>query len=282
MKEVLVSIIVPVYQAEIFLQKSIETILNQTLTNIEIILVDDGSKDNSGIICDNLSLRDARVKVIHKKNGGQSSARNTGIDAAKGKYIGFMDNDDFLYPDMCQRLYDNAERYNAEVSAGSFITQNEVGVISHDKQTHKIYNYDNKKGIEAYLSREIMDIYVWTKLYRKDFLDNHHLRFEEGHSDEDFLFNHSVFMIAQNTIMDDTPIYLYIERVNSTCRTFYKKNLQKYLADTYYRLTKIEKEVGIKYPDLLYLAQRQTIIACFRMLFVISMNKKSECEPYYS
>ena len=107
----LVSIIVPIYQAERFLKKSVESIQNQTLTDIEIILVDDGSTDCSSQICDELAKQDRRIKVIHKSNGGQSTARNAGINSAIGRYIGFMDNDDFLDPDMCNILYKNVIYY---------------------------------------------------------------------------------------------------------------------------------------------------------------------------
>jgi len=278
----LVSIIVPVYQAELFLKKSVESIINQTLSNIEIILVNDGSKDGSGKICDMIAASDKRVRVIHKENGGQSSARNVGINTATGKYIGFMDNDDFLYPDMCMCLYENAEQNDADISAGSFITKNELGITSHDKHTHKTYIYDNSHGVEAYLSREIVDIYVWTKLYRRDFLNRNHIRFEEGRSDEDWLFNHAAFFAAQKTVMQDKPIYDYLERADSTCRTFHKKELHKYLDDTCYRLNKIENDVKNNYPSYLILSKIQTIKACIRMLFIISKHKREGCEPYYT
>jgi len=279
----LVSIIVPVYQAEAFLKKSVDSILSQTLSDIEIILVDDGSTDDSGKICDEIAANDKRVRVIHKENGGQSSARNVGIDKAIGKYIGFMDNDDFLYPDMCMYLYENAEQNNAEISAGSFITKNELGIISHDTHTQKKHVYDNVHGVREYLSREIVDIYVWTKLYRRDFLNQHHIRFEEGRSDEDWLFNHAAFFAAQKTVMQDKPVYDYLERANSTCRTFHKKELHKYLDDTCYRLNKIENDVKNNYPSFLILSKIQTIKACFNMLFVVSKQQhKEECEPYYT
>lgn len=282
MSNILVSIIVPVYQAELFLEKSIETILKQTLEDIEILLIDDGSTDKSGFICDQLSIRDKRVKVIHKKNGGQSSARNIGIEIASGKYIGFMDNDDFLYPEMCQKLYDNAEKYDAEISAGSFVTANEAGVRSHENHNKHISIYDNKEAVEAYLKRDTMDIYVWTKLYRRSFLHKHHIRFEEGRSDEDWLFNHAAFTSVNKVVMEDIPIYLYIERKSSTCRTFHFTNFHKYIDDTCYRLKKIETDINNNYPELLPFAKRQTIIACFKMLSVMSNHYRKECEPYYS
>ncbi|OKZ09784.1 glycosyltransferase [Bacteroides stercorirosoris] len=282
MEKISVSIIVPVYQAESYLQKSVETITQQTLQNIEILLVNDGSTDNSPALCDELSRRDKRIRVIHQKNSGQSSARNTGIEAAQGEYIGFMDNDDFLYPKMCETLYKNAKNNDADISACSYITKDESGKTSHDKHNGKIYKYDNRQGVKELLTREILDIYVWTKIYRKEFLNKENIRFEEGRSEEDWLFNRLAYFAAKKSVMEDTPVYLYIERQNSTCRTFYKKNLKKYLDDVCYRMQLIENEVANKYPDLQFWAKRQTIKTCFRVLFVISKHSRRECEPYYS
>ena len=283
MNKNLVSIIVPVYQAESFLEESVKSLLNQTLRDIEIILVDDGSTDKSGAICDEIASKDHRVKVIHKKNGGQSAARNTGIEAATGKYIGFMDHDDFLYPNMCERLYHNAEKYKADIAAGSFIAHKvKQQSVYHDSHTGKLFFYDNPQGMKEYLSREVMDIYVWTKLYRKELLYEHRIRFEEGRGEEDFLFNYQAFIHAQLTVMDDTPLYRYMEYADSTCRTAPKKNLRKYLDDMCYRIQKIENGVQRRYPDFLYLAKRQTIVACVKMLSVMSAHQRTACEPYYT
>lgn len=282
MHDISISIVIPVYQAELFLQDSVESVLTQTLTDIEIILVNDGSKDRSGIICNEIASKDKRVKVIHKENEGQSAARNAGIDAAKGKYISFMDHDDFIYPDMCMKLFKNAEKYDVDISAGSFIRKDEKGTISHNKHTSQLFVYNNKEGVKAFFSREIIDIYVWTKIYRKDFLDRNNIRFEKGRSDEDWLFNSSAFFSAGKIVMEDTPLYIYIEYANSTCRTFHVKNIRKFLDDTCYRIQKIETGIQKNYPDLLYLSQRQSIKACVRMLFITSKYKKSDCEPYYS
>lgn len=282
MKRASVSIIVPVYQAEKSLQKSVETIMQQTLEDIEIILVDDGSTDKSPAICDELAAKDARIKVVHQKNAGQSAARNVGINMAEGKYIGFMDNDDFLYPEMCRRLYENAEEQQADISACSYTVQDENGTVSHNRHDGKKYVYNNKQGVKEFLSRDVVDIYVWTKIYRKDFLDEHQIRFEEGRSEEDWLFNRLAYFAAAKSVMENIPVYLYIERKSSTSRTFYKKSPRKYLDDICYRIQTIEDGVAEEYPDLLFWAKRQTINTCFRILFVISLHERAECDPYYS
>lgn len=113
--ELAISIIVPVYNVEKYLNRCLDSILNQTFTDFELILVDDGSTDNSGIICDEYKTKDNRIKVIHKENGGLSSARNAGLDIARGRYIGFVDSDDFISKDMYQILYNEAEKNKADM-----------------------------------------------------------------------------------------------------------------------------------------------------------------------
>lgn len=116
-----ISIIVPVYKVEPYLRKCLDSILAQTFTNFEVILVDDGSPDNSGKICDEYAIKDSRVRVIHKENGGLSSARNAGIDIAQGKYLGFVDSDDYIAEDMYEVLYENLKFYDADISSVEII-----------------------------------------------------------------------------------------------------------------------------------------------------------------
>ena len=111
-----ISVIVPVYNCEKYIGKCIESILNQTFKDLELILIDDGSADESGKICDEYKIQDKRVKVIHEKNSGVSIARNVGINVAKGKYIGFVDSDDYLAPDMYESLYENLMKSHADVA----------------------------------------------------------------------------------------------------------------------------------------------------------------------
>ncbi len=282
MKEIAISIIIPVYQAEAFISNTIETVLRQTFRNFELILVDDGSTDLSGHICDEYAKQDIRIKVIHQENKGQSAARNTGINAAQGKYIAFMDHDDEIYPEMYYRLYENAEKYAVCISAVSYSIKKEGTHIVEGEHTGKISLYNNIEGMEAFLTRKPMDIYVWTKIYRRKFIEENNLYFEVGRSDEDFLYNYAAFCVAVKTVMNDIPLYLYSNYSNSTHQLFYKKHPIKYFEDTWYRLMKIENGVKEKYPNLHQLAKFQTVRYCFRMLFIMSKLKRKQCEPYYS
>lgn len=129
MEEKLISIIVPVYNVEKYLKECIDSVISQTYKNLEIILVDDGSTDKSGEICDEYSKKDSRIKVIHKENGGLSDARNVALDIAKGEYIGFVDSDDYVEKDMFETLYKLAEEHNTEISSISFYKTLENEII---------------------------------------------------------------------------------------------------------------------------------------------------------
>ena len=128
MKNLLVSVIVPIYNVEKYLRKCVDSILNQTYKNLEIILVDDGSPDNCGNICDEYALSDSRIRIIHKKNGGLSDARNAGLDIARGNYILFVDSDDYIDETMVEKLYEALEKEKAEMSLCSFVYVNDDGV----------------------------------------------------------------------------------------------------------------------------------------------------------
>ena len=123
----LISIIVPVYKVEKYLVRCIKSIQNQTYTNIEIILVDDGSPDRCGIICDEIAREDSRIKVLHKENGGLSDARNKGIAIAQGEYVGFVDSDDYIEPDMYEHLLGVIEKYNVKLAICSLWCEDENG-----------------------------------------------------------------------------------------------------------------------------------------------------------
>ena len=116
MNNPLISVIVPVYKAEAYLEKSVKSIINQTYKNLEIILVDDGSPDRCGEMCDEFAKKDSRIRVIHKANGGQSSARNAALDIMAGDYVGFVDSDDWIEPNMYEHLYNLILKNNAQIS----------------------------------------------------------------------------------------------------------------------------------------------------------------------
>ena len=170
----LISIIVPVYNAEKTLKRCVDSIINQIYTNWELLLIDDGSKDNSGRICDEYSLKDNRIKVFHKQNGGVSSARNLGLNKAKGEWISFVDSDDWIFNDTS---IDDKSLIGDLVVFNSCIFDKNKGFIYPDIFKYDLYEYgDNMKNeIEKYLHYSILRT-PWGKFFRKDIIDN--LRFD--------------------------------------------------------------------------------------------------------
>lgn len=275
------SIIIPVFQAEKYLKSCVNSVLKQTFADFELILVNDGSTDKSPDICEEYAQMDARVKIIHQANKGQAAARNRGIDNSAGKYIGFMDNDDIIAPDMFEILVENIEAARADISSCSFIQQNEKGEKQHDVHDYKRYTFSNIEGMEQLLSRTKLDIYVWTKIYDRQFIDQRQIRFEEGKNDEDMLFNYLAFTFSKKCIFEDNPLYIYNHRDNSASRVFPQKDLEKYLRGTLYRVNKIETGTKQNYPSLHYLAVIQKIIYCIQMISKIMNSSLKGDDVYY-
>ncbi len=177
----LISIIVPVYNAEPYLPACIESILNQTLTNFELILINDGSTDDSGAICDAYTQKDRRIRVVHKSNGGVSSARNAGLELAKGDYIGWVDADDFIEPDMFEFLYQLALTYDADIA--------ECGYASVEVDKTVVANFGNglEFGEGRFITQKYLDADIFygivTKLFKQRLFEG--VRFPEGRIWED-------------------------------------------------------------------------------------------------
>lgn len=278
----LLTIVIPVYNAENYLKSCLDSVAAQEFTDYELVLVDDGSQDGSGRICDEYAVRDPRIRVIHQSNGGQAAARNRGIDVAVGDYVGFCDNDDILHPSIFRVLFENAGAAGADISACSYNERDMRGKVSHDRHSGETFYLSNREGMEQFLLREKMDIYVWTKIYRRTFLETHGIRFEQGRNDEDFLFNYAAFRLAGQTVFTDRALYTYSVRDDSECRMFYKKDLRRYLHNTLYRTYKIESGIRREYPELLLLAKRQTIRYHIMMIGRIIQTGYRSSEPYFS
>lgn len=168
-----ISIIVPVYNVEKYLHKCVDSILSQTLSDFELLLVDDGSKDSSGNICDDYASIDSRIHVIHKKNGGVSSARNVGLDAAKGKYIVFVDSDDFVDSDYLETLY---PKNDEDLVCCSFVLENATSQSSWNVFLSDCYG--SKKALEENLTKFVFCA-VYCKIYKRDIIHTGKVRFNE-------------------------------------------------------------------------------------------------------
>lgn len=213
MKEPLISIIIPIYKVEEYLSRCIESVINQTYHSLEIILVDDGSPDNCGEICEQFASIDKRIKVIHKKNGGLSDARNAGMQAMSGKYVLFVDSDDTIRTDHIEILYKLISDYNAEIAITSLIMYNE-GETPRDSKTNNIVKYftRNEALLELFYQKSF-DTSAWGKLYSSYLFKE--IQFPKGLLYEDLATIYKVIKLSNNVIFSDYDSYLYLLRRNS-------------------------------------------------------------------
>ena len=209
------SVIMPVYKAEEYIYKAVDSILNQTYANLEVILVDDGSPDNCGKICDEYAEKDSRVKVIHKKNGGQADARNFGIEAASGEFIGFVDSDDYIEPYMYQEMIDYMQQNSLDIVCGD--TKQIKGKKIKFKPRHKenlIWN--NNEAICENLSGSL-DNAVTNKIYKRKVIGD--IRFPKGRVYEDVATIYKFIYNADRVGYLAKGYYYYIKRKGSTIST---------------------------------------------------------------
>ena len=209
----LVSIIVPVYNVEKYIHKCLNSILNQSYYNLEVILVDDGSTDKSGEICDEYALLDKRIHIIHKENGGLSSARNAALDIVSGEYIAFVDSDDWIEREMIEKLVEKAIEEEADMVQCGFRYVNEHNDIKGTNSSKGIVISNNESLIDLYFSQKIIDVVVWNKLYKKYLFDN--IRMFEGRNNEDTMIMPEILLQVGKFINIDGEYYNYLKREDS-------------------------------------------------------------------
>ena len=209
----LISVIVPIYKVEKYLMQCVESIVKQTHRNLEIILVDDGSPDHCPEMCDRWAAHDSRIKVIHKKNGGLSDARNAGLLVAKGEYVGFVDGDDWIHPDMYRELYFQMMKYDADISACG------VEMVWESSEKNKMltnsgtYILDNKEAMLAIIQESNLKQPVWYKLYRREQIQD--IFFAVGKTHEDVFWSYQAIGKAKRVVVFDDAFYYYRQREES-------------------------------------------------------------------
>src|SRR5690625_3020192 len=211
-----ISIIVPVYNLERYLPKCIDSILAQTFTNFELILVNDESTDASGEICEKYASIDHRIKVIHKKNGGVASSRNAGLEVAKGQYIGFVDNDDYISKYMFETLYNNAKTYSSDIVVCDYSNVYERSSQDMELFTtdYQIQHYNNIEGLnQLYTTNNITFVVPWNKLYKKHLFDNTQYKFGSINDDENIV--HELLYHSHKTTYIQSSLYYYVQRIRS-------------------------------------------------------------------
>lgn len=240
-----VSVIIPVYNVEEYLQECLDSMLDQTYKHLEIILIDDGSQDRCPYICDQYATKDDRIKVIHKKNGGAASARNLGLEIASGEYISFVDSDDYVDKYYIQNLTEQLENTKSDIAVCSYVS------VSSDKKIPEILEKTGDYIGRDYLLQFLTDWrcgLIWNKLFSKKVIGD--IRFEEGHIIDDEFFTYLVVLNARRVYVKNKQLYYYRERENSAMNSHERKKELKRLQDRMEYLPKRFYAVTEKYPEL--------------------------------
>ncbi len=262
-----ISIVIPVYNTAQYLPKCIESVLNQTYQNLEIIIVDDGSTDRSGEICDAYSKKDNRIKIIHKKNGGCADALNTGVRATTGKYLGFVDSDDYVENDMYEILLKAIYEHNADIAeCGNFYYESKEKIIIRRLNTSTASQFDSytalKKLIEGFLS----NVY-WNKLYKKDLVKD--VEFPVGNIQEDVAWTYKIYASSNKIVYLDIIKYNYLVREESVMQSLaWLKKL-----DWFYNLNERLEFIKKNFNSLFYLAQKNFLIYTLKTYMKLEINE---------
>jgi len=268
-----VSVIVPVYKTEKYLEKCLESILNQTYEYLEIILVDDGSPDNSGVICDIYAGRDSRIKVIHKANGGLSDARNAGLEECTGKFTVFCDSDDWMETDTIKKAIEEKNKSNADLVVWGYgtdyVNDNDI-VVNTDFCTAKEDIFaGNADGLSH---KNVIGLlgYAWNKLYPTVLLKDNHIRFEKGTSlIEDILFNSQVIDYCHYIKIIDFCGTHYVHRGNVTLGNSFYDNFGHLVNRSINASISIMEHFGLDQSKIQLMASKQIMTATKYGLFQI-------------
>jgi len=227
-----ISIIIPVYNVELYLEKCIESVINQTYKNLEIILIDDGSPDHCGEICEQFALKDKRIRVIHKENGGLSSARNIGLELFTGDYIGFVDSDDWIENSMYERLLEKAIEVDASIVQCGYQIMTMDGRIKRKHVFRDEVFITNQLILDAYFSQTNIHVVVWNKLYKRNLFEN--VRMVEGRLYEDTMASIEIMLQCNRFASIEGVYYNYLFNINSiTKSSFTPKKMDAIFAANY-------------------------------------------------
>lgn len=261
-----ISIVVPVYNVEKYLGKCLDSLLKQTFSDFEILLIDDGSTDRSLKICEKYAEKDSRIRVIHQKNQGLSAARNTGIENASGKYIGFIDSDDYIDEDMYEYLYEQITNQKADIAVcGIYNEYADIVRRAYPKDEYIIAN--QKEAMAMVLEANKISVNAVNKLYKIEIFKN--LRYPVGKLSEDAHLILEILLQTEKIVISTAPKYHYVHRENSiTTAPYGKKDLS--VIEAYVKNKKIIEKY---YPDLLEVAEFRCFYAYFYVLDKMALTK---------
>lgn len=277
-KEPCISVIIPMYKVEIYLKRCLDSVLNQNYQNLEIIAVDDGSPDRCGAIAEEYAARDERIKVIHQKNQGLSCTRNTGIEAATGEWIFFVDSDDELPENAIRLLWETAEKEQVLMSMGGYYVCIHKNGKVEKKQVHVIPQVlRTVEGLHTHFLSDGKNFnYVWMKLYHRSVFEK--VRFSEGKYYEDIYIFPAIIEAAGSVAIVDVPVYYYHLRDNSI--TFGSK-IPTHMDGMYARL-EWKKLVEQKYPKLLCYSADTILEFCCYLMGKISLHGRRKHMDYWN
>lgn len=268
--EELVTIVVPVYKVEKYIDRCIKSILNQTYKNLEIILVDDGSPDNCGKICENYAQKDKRIKVVHKENGGLSDARNAGISISNGKYISFIDSDDYIDPEYIELLYKTIKKDKSDMAISSHKVIYENGTVL-EKATKEESILKPKEVLKRILYDDGIDLSAWAKLYKIELFKE--IRYPKGRLFEDAATTYKLVDKCEKISIISRSTYNYIIRGNSITNVNFSEKKMDLIISTEEMCNYVKK----KYPDLEEATNRRLMYAYLSTLTqLVKSNEKNE------
>lgn len=274
LQEPLISVIVPVYKVEEYIHKCVDSILNQTYKNLEIILVDDGSPDRCPEICDEYAAMDARVKVIHKENGGLSDARNAALDICKGSYVTFVDSDDWIDLQCVELLYNTLKKYQADIAITNpiFVYQSPYIEKIRLEFTKPEGAFNRLEALESMLYQEQFDTSACGKLYKVHLFK--HIKFPKGMLFEDLATTYQLIHLSDKISYINKPMYYYLQRENSIITApFHAKKM--HLINICDEMLKFMKK---NYPQLKKAAICRLMSANFHVYLQIPSREKQKYE----
>lgn len=269
-----ISVIIPVYNVELYLRRCLNSIVNQTYTNLEIILIDDGSTDSSPLICDEYAEKDNRIIVIHKSNEGVSAARNDGIDLATGEYLTFVDSDDYIDYEMIERLISNVQRFNADLSISGFTeTCDDETKIEKSDDVRCMDKMEALKHL--YIDSDIGFVTLWGKLIKKDLFND--IRLPVGvKCAEDNYITYKLLYKCTKIAYEKSKMYMYFQRSNSETKTFDESSAEDFKAFSV-QMDFWKKE---NKPEF----YRMCFVRCFKRLMLTldcAENAETKSEDFY-
>lgn len=266
MEKDLISVILPIYNVEKYLSRCLDSVIGQTHKNIEIILVDDGSTDNSYKICEEYAKNDKRIVIIHKENGGLSDARNVGIKKAKGDYITLIDSDDYVEKDYVEFLYKLIKDNNSQMSVCGHTVLYENGK-KIKKETHEHLVLSAKKTLEKILYDDGIDLSAWAKMYEKKLFDK--VQYPKGRYFEDSATTYLLVDECKKIAVGSESKYNYIIRNNSITTALFSPKKMELITST----EEMTSYVKSKYPDLKAAAERRLMYAYLSTLSQLANSK---------